>query len=168
VVFHLRHVNRPTLTSWGAVLVLVIATVSCGTQSRADVVTMGNAFSNRMMAESLDTAFTMDSLTDFKWDRVWVFPPYTTAGYIDGRLGTRVDYAHGAGSIETDSIRCMFVFKRGDTVVAVTDIDLRSLNVFELTGTEAAPSDRFIKRMSGGGAPRVLSYPSNPVASPSR
>jgi hypothetical protein len=149
-------------------LALLVSLVSCGQPQGPNAVRQGDAFYARLVAEPSDVPFAIGDLTEFKWDHLWVFPGYTPGYAIDREVGTWVDYAHSSeGSIETDSIHSMFVFKAGKRVVAVTDVDTRTLRVQSLAYLEPpqtkyvpiVPSDRFVKRESTGDPPRVLRYP---------
>ena len=71
-------------------------------------------------AARTDQAFRLSSVTDFDWDRVHAFPPYSSREEIVRQLGLEWDGAGDTASRENDSYN-LLVFVRGGQVVRAFD-----------------------------------------------
>jgi hypothetical protein len=64
--------------------------------------------------------FRLESVTDFEWDRMYAFPPYTPADEI--RRGLGIEWADaGDSSIGTSDVVTLLVFMRDRQVVRAFD-----------------------------------------------
>jgi len=92
----------------------------------------------------------ISSLTRFRWDKVFVFPPYTAAGDIDAQIGC--SWNSGAKrDIESNDSFELFVFVRDGRVVQHARIR-RSLCDWDLAGSNGFRSGEdvfFVRRRTG-------------------
>jgi hypothetical protein len=89
---------------------------------------MGRGHAAALTAAVLATArtdkpFRLSSVTDFDWDRVHAFPPYSSPEEIVRQLGLEWDDAGDTASGENDSYN-LLVFVRGGQVVRAFDHDV--------------------------------------------
>jgi hypothetical protein len=66
------------------------------------------------------TVLTMEQLTRFSWDRLHVFPPYTTAEQVDRELGVSWASSHPTGIEARDDISLLVFMSGGQVVRFVT------------------------------------------------
>jgi hypothetical protein len=127
-----------------ALIALVVALATNGPPGEPQK--RGDAFQQRLVAQPIGVPFSASSLTDFKWDQLFVFYGYVSADVIDREVGARVEYAHGPGEIQDSDARAMWVFKSNNGVIAVTDVERTKLWPMGFDRASYRPSDLFVKR----------------------
>jgi len=110
--------GRRNVRRLASVLVLVAAFVlvvsGCGSRAAPDS-ELSNAITKQAEAGA-GTVIDFVALTDFQWERLYIFDPYTTVDEIHRALGFRWNAAASTGIDKLDGI-ALLVFVEGDEVV---------------------------------------------------
>jgi hypothetical protein len=96
------------------VLVIALVLVACGTAYRSDD-TLLEALAARIKVEphGSSSAFLLDELTEFEWDRVFVFLPFASDSEVRQSLGFNWEGLGRTGiSTRDDIVLLVFVSKR--------------------------------------------------------
>ena len=101
-------------------------------------------------------SFAMKSLTDFPWDGLYVFGPYTSASQIDTALGFPWPPAKESGIELSDSI-CLLVFTHKNSVVRYCKYTRRDGDWSTLSSTKKiSPSSAVFSVREENGLPVVI------------
>ncbi|MBN1898038.1 MAG: hypothetical protein JW827_04610 [Spirochaetes bacterium] len=95
-------------------ILLVLSLTHCARQDRfkANLI--------KKIHEETPHVIKFETLTDFSWDRVFIFPPYTSDEKISQALGFIWQDAKATGIHYRDDI-CLLVFIKGNTVIHYTE-----------------------------------------------
>ncbi|MGC9454029.1 MAG: hypothetical protein ACP5HU_04120 [Phycisphaerae bacterium] len=93
----------------------------------------------------------MRDLTDFEWDGLYIFPPYTGHQEIENTLGYSWPPAEDSG-IDMDDTFCLLVFTHNKEVVAYVEYPIERGDFADVGGTtKLSPDDAvFLVRMENG------------------
>lgn len=147
-------------------LIITAVTVGCTGCSgalRSDA-RLGSRIADVVAKAELGKAFSAGSLTDFAWDRLYVFRPHTGLGDIDSAMGFEWPRDSRTGIGTSDSID-LLVFVKGKKVVRYVDFN-RSKGEFTLAGSRSwSPADRFVViQLEPGGPLRAVAPEQAPAA----
>jgi hypothetical protein len=100
--------------------VLVVVAAGCGSFGDGIGGSMTELEAAVERSGDTGTSFRLTSVTDFEWDRVHVFGPYTPPAQIDRALGFHWDDAENSEARETDGIT-LVAFVRDRKVIRAFD-----------------------------------------------
>ena len=140
-------VNNSVLRFFFTVICLSILlfTSSCGNEKK----TFENKLSNAITKSSNDySRFKMLDLTDFDWDGLFIFGPYTSQDDIEKALGYKWKSASKTG-IESNDGCCLIIFTKAKRVVQYLmyprkDGDFSSISSTNMISPEEAVFSSFL------------------------
>lgn len=93
---------------------ILLASCSSNSQVENDTDLINKIFSAVKAHNTQDVS--LKTVTNFKWDKVCIFPPYTPIDSINAALGFNWELS-GKTNIQHDDVSCLIVFAEGRTVV---------------------------------------------------
>lgn len=98
-------------------LLMIISTLSCQNETKENV-----DFRNTLqidIQETLgrgDSVIDLESITDFNWDRLFIFKPYTPIADIDSTLGFKWEEAHSTRIEQSEGVNLLVFVDRGKVI----------------------------------------------------
>lgn len=100
------------------------------------------------------TLLVLSELTDFDWDHVYAFPPYTGPNDVSSTLGERLPITEDILLGLSDG-HVLVVFTRMDKVV-YHELVLPKYRLYGADGSFAIPKERAVFKVTGYGGPYEL------------
>ena len=99
---------------WTLRVAATVLAALCGACSRSDD-ELGHRIANEV-AKGAGTVVRMAALTDFPWEKLHVFSPYSTRDHIEAELGFAWPDADGTGIRDNEGIALLVFVKSGAVV----------------------------------------------------
>lgn len=104
-----------TIKSMFIILIIAIFFIECSNHQQASInMKIVESFYNQIKVDSIEK-IKLINLTNFKWDEVCIFPPYTPVDTVNAFLGEKWRLSSST-NLHTDTY-CLIVFKKDSEIV---------------------------------------------------